>query len=985
MNPIDPVWDELGKIDYLLDQLARAVERGDIGLAVYDRLAPAYLAKRAVLVDRIEGRSTRAEAPMHAAPSAARPAPAPATQLPHVEVPPRAYARRVSAGAWMTYAGAFLVVVAAAIFTIYAWGSMPPIAKLAVLAAVTVGFYMGGEVVRTRLELPAVGVALIGVGSAMLLFDGWAVINGFGLSGVMPWAVLLLLCSLAYWATEVRIAGGWFGAVGAVSQIGWWWLLTDAVGLGAEWRLAGIAIVAAAWMLGGERVGPEGPLAVLGTILRRGAPIVAAFVTVLMLGAGPDAGGVWMFSGLAAAAVTALACGLVLERALPDLPGVSALAHLPVIATSLALVGRGGPAIPATLIALLLGYTAYAVWRGGAIYAVLAFLTAGVLVLAVRESFDVRSELAVGLFATLMATAAIGGRLLHGGAQARPAAAARSAGGLWEIAGLAGLLLSCFLTPISVRAQPLAGLPIDGWHVALAVWILALWACVAALRGRGAGWVLVAWSFYTVAAVAAWVAPGLHSAWYAMALLVLAFAWSHARGRAYAWLELDTTAMSVVCRALFLAIPLAGVLASAYLFRATAYPTVALLLTCALAWAGETVRWRTWWAAAPAGVSAVLGAAIWGRVAAGDAAAAVGAAVVAVALAAVAAVSVRPSRERGWCLFLSCAAAATASFASPTALGHADRLAVALALVAVAWALTAVASRLPAFAGVSAVFTSFAGCAWFSWAGYGPWVTVVALSALAGALLVPRALARTEEGVGALYARVLAVTSLVVAGEVVLLGLVGRAFGAAPGPGWYRLGESGLAAALAVAGVCLVVWSVLERVEAAGYPGCGLLVAGALVQADAMGVHQAEAYLVTIAVYCAGMGVLWARRGADRRVPVATDVVAFAVGVGAPFLLSLNVMDDAAAVEHGLWALGLAAVSTALGLVTRTRVYFLGGIAVLALEALWLSRSVWLALPTWVWIGLLGLALIAGGVTFARRELLQGATRRISEGLSDWR
>ena len=40
MSPIDPIWDQLGKIDYLLDQLARAVERGDAGLEVYERMAP---------------------------------------------------------------------------------------------------------------------------------------------------------------------------------------------------------------------------------------------------------------------------------------------------------------------------------------------------------------------------------------------------------------------------------------------------------------------------------------------------------------------------------------------------------------------------------------------------------------------------------------------------------------------------------------------------------------------------------------------------------------------------------------------------------------------------------------------------------------------------------------------------------------------------------------------------------------------------------
>ena len=62
MSPIDPVWDQLGKIDYLLDQLARAVERGDAGLEVYERMAPRYLERRAELAEILERRAARGEA-----------------------------------------------------------------------------------------------------------------------------------------------------------------------------------------------------------------------------------------------------------------------------------------------------------------------------------------------------------------------------------------------------------------------------------------------------------------------------------------------------------------------------------------------------------------------------------------------------------------------------------------------------------------------------------------------------------------------------------------------------------------------------------------------------------------------------------------------------------------------------------------------------------------------------------------------------------
>jgi len=154
---------------------------------------------------------------------------------------------------------------------------------------------------------------------------------------------------------------------------------------------------------------------------------------------------------------------------------------------------------------------------------------------------------------------------------------------------------------------------------------------------------------------------------------------------------------------------------------------------------------------------------------------------------------------------------------------------------------------------------------------------------------------------------------------------------------------------------------------------------------DLTGIVQEEAYLLGIASYAIAMGLLYTRMGAGRRMPSAADGVAFVAAIVGPFLLSLNVIDVTAALQHGLWTLGLSVIAIVAGLMTRTRIYFLGGILIASLEALWLSRSVLLALPTWVWIGLAGLALIGGGVTFARREVLDAASRRVSEGLIGWR
>ena len=53
----DPVWTELGNIDYLLDQFARAVERGEVSSEAYERFSPRYLERRIELVEIIERRA----------------------------------------------------------------------------------------------------------------------------------------------------------------------------------------------------------------------------------------------------------------------------------------------------------------------------------------------------------------------------------------------------------------------------------------------------------------------------------------------------------------------------------------------------------------------------------------------------------------------------------------------------------------------------------------------------------------------------------------------------------------------------------------------------------------------------------------------------------------------------------------------------------------------------------------------------------------
>ena len=1003
MSPIDPIWDQLGKIDYLLDQLARAVERGDAGLEVYERMAPRYLERRAELAGILERRAARGEAaPAIATITTTEPLPAerpaPALESRPVErtylQPPvvSASVPAISAGSWMTYAGAFLVVVAVAIFTIYAWGSMPALAKLAVLGAVTAGFYLGGEFVRTRMELPAAGVALIGVGSAMLLFDGWAVINGYGLQGMWPWAVLLLACSLAYWATELRIAGGWFGAIGAAAQVGWWWLLGQAMHVPGEWQAAGIAVVALLWAVGGGRVGVDGPLVALATVLRSGSVVLGALTVVAVAAAvvgkaRPD------LVLVAAALVTGVCATGIVELRVRSAGRWSVLAHIPVYLAAMVCWNAGpSSSVPAVLGLLAVFYGAFAWVRGGRGYALLSTVMAATGVMALAERMEWTSFVTVGLVGALFAVGAIAGHLLEASrtrAEAPALSPERDAAVAWRAAALVGLGLSTLLgTPIAGQGLPLAAIRVGSDHALLAVWMLALWATVAAVtRARTAGWFVFGWSFYALAAGVAWAFQGLHSAWYAVALLVLAIAWRQADPIAARVLRIAADAVRVACLGLFVAIPLGAIAASTVFFSTRAYPVAFVLALAALAWAGDWLRLRLGmaWALVPAAFFGVLAAFVAGWTAsdlAGGsmAAAAAGAALGLGSLAG-------PRRPDGWGTFLALGGAVTATVLSTWALGTPDHLAAALALITVAWGLSALAADIPELYAVAGLFGSFTLGAVLAWRDPRPWVALFSYPLLAAAFFAPEAMRTGLDGTRPRRtARALALTALAVAAQLVLMGLWARLVGdALPQLHAFEVGEVGLAVGLIAFGAIAVLRAGYDGREAETYAGYAFMLLGVFAFMDVAGIGQQELYLVAVAGYAAAMGVLYSRREVGRRFPGSADAVAFVAAVVAPFLMSIASWDPASALTHGLWALGLAVCAIVIGQLVRAKLHFVGGIIVAALEALWLSRSVLLALPSWVWIGLAGAALIGGGVTFARRQLLGEASRRVGDDMADWR
>jgi hypothetical protein len=990
MSPPDPILEELGKIDYLLDQLARSVERGEVEREVYDRMSPRFLERRADLVEVLRRRQVPiAPAPV---PDGARTPAAPAEREPVARyVPPRSAAprREVSAGTWMTVAGGFLVIVAVAIFTIYAWASMPALAKVAVLFAVTVMFYVGGDAVRTRMELPAAGIALTAVGSAMLLFDGWAVITSFGLAGAFPWAVLLLLCSLIYWATEARIAGGWFGAVGAVAQVGWWWLLGSALHLPLTGQIAGIAVVALIWAFASCRVDVDGPLGALGTVLRGGSLLLAALMPAAMLARTVLDRGTEGLGLVAAALVVAVASTSVIELNAPDLRRYTAALHLPVLVALLANGDAGLAAGIGASFALL--YGSYAVFRGATGYAALSLAAAGLTVLALGQRLSWASTTTVGAGAGLFAAAAVGGYLLWRRRAAGTASPgdtpATQAGLAWHALGMIGLAVVTFIgVPVAAGGIPLSSAAVTGTHALLAAWALALWALtVAVTRRQPAGWLLFAWSFYALAAGVAWAYPGMRSAWYAAALVLLAVAWRQAEPLADRVLVVERATLTAVSRVLLLAVPVGGVLASAYFFTLRDAPVAVLLAVAAVAWASDALRSSDGWALAPAAAFGVAAAFVGGWHAAGLPAAAIWAAAAGAAFALAGAFGRGRPGVRG--AYLAFGGILPATLALAWGFTDVGLLAGALALVTVGWALCALASDLPVLFGVAGVFSSLTLLATLWWRDPAPLVSYASYTALAVVLFAPVVFSLGVPG-GFLRrsGRSLAAAALATMGEFALLGLIQMSIGEPDiGTRALQIGQPALAWGLLASGAIAVLWSAIEDFEPGGYLGYGSVLLAVLTFMNYARVTQTEFYLLPVAAYAIGIGVLYARKGVGRRVPAASDGVAFTAAVIAPFLLSLGTYEPTVALGHGLWTLFLAIASIMGGLLSRTKLYFLGGITIASLEALYLSRSVLMALPTWVWIGLGGFFLIFGGVRFARRELTGSGSHRESGGFVGWR
>lgn len=992
-------WDELRKIDYFLEHLARAVERGEVHVASYELLAPRYLERRAelaaVIERRTEGlaeavpavaavpaRTATGPAPA-AAPSAPRPTIEAARATP-VAVAPRREPQPVPWTTVLTFTGAFLVIVAAAIFAVATWDLFGVEFKLVFLGTLTAGFYAAGHLVRTRLGLAAGGVALMAVGSAMLLFDGWIAIDGYGLVGMWPWVVWLAVCSAVYWFSEVAIGGSFFGIIGASAQVAWVWLLGEGLAWPAPQRLAGMALVAVLWALAARNARGATPFASLALVLRWAAP-------VLVLGSGiglmldlPTGPATWTY--IASALVVGSAATMIFE--LTEMPsGIAAILHIPVFLGVISMVEMTGTEWGhLVLLALMVvGYLLHELRYGGWGHGIIALAAelAATLVLADLLEFD--PDMTVALVAVVAVSWLAASRLLErapaGGAWSRGAEEMRS---LAETGGWLALGASTLAVPSASGSVPLSAVVIHARDAALPGAMLGLWAAAGLVRRREpVGLALIVVSLYTTAGLLAWSMPELHSALYASALTTVLVLWFLARNAARRVWSLPPEACLLAVRVLSLLVLVGGLAAQAYFFDIVAWQSSVLIALTALVWLLDALLAED----PPIGLGLaaallVLAASFAGEWAtdATDPVMWLGPATAAL----LAIVSVPLRRRPGWATWWNGGAGLAAVLvilASPGAPSQA--VPWALAMTGLVWLIMAVVSDNPLLIPAAGLFgfgTLFAAADHFV---LGPWPTLVMAAlvayALLSALFLPdvRLARRWTDAAAAAGLTGMVLTCLAMAdgGLAAELGF---------SLSWAGGGGHTFAASVGLLGVFVMVAGIARDLDAAPYLGGALVLLAYFIEIRTLDVGTAEWFSTPLALYIiwAGMRV---RRGTPGRGTPVPDVLAAAVGLGVPALLSALPLYQDQPWVHLIWAVALSIVAILIGVAFRVRGYFFGGVAALVFTAV--VRS-WFFLVSFWWLvlGVIGVTMLVVALTWERQQMLVAtAGKRLREAMVDWR
>lgn len=993
---------ELSRIDFLLDELARAVERGEVHRASYDLMAPRYLDRRADLVASITG-----------VPRAVATAPGSRGQgVPSVKsAGPQAFDEYFAAGGqaqrpvhatmssrpvdWTTvllFLGAFLVIVAAAIFSVAVWRDLGTGAKLAFLGALTAGFYGAGWWARVKLRLPVGAVALTAVASAMLLFDGWIVIDGYRLEGPAPWAAVLLVCSAVYWYTETRLSSRFFGVVGAAAQVAWWWLLGAGLGLPATVRIAGIALVAVAWQLAAERGRGRPAVGSLATVLEWAAPVVAAGASLAILGDLGFVGGSSV-SAVIASALTAVSAAIVMRRTrlLPEsVRGIGgALAQLPLLASAWVATGDAGGAWWVlgvfVIVAIACDLLAFAGW--GVAFLMVGLLAEASVVLELCRLLDADAPTAVVALAGLGALWALGATLiLRLAGDALPPERSRTLVFALEIAAWVLLGMASLALPFAGWMLPVPGSPLVRGDVLGYVGVLAAWWAATIARPRGAAaYAGVLWAFVTASALVGWLAPDSTLPGWASWLAALGGVWLASAGETRRYGDLWPYVARWSARALIAALFGLGLLSGLVPMPVSSAGVL-----------GLDPRWD--------------------------------AAVLAVVVAAVLGADALRSRCRPSALVAGIAVPVAAWRAAEAASGlapHAPALIVSLAGLACAFASVLLARRSPAHrmlaawfaAGAAATATVLvagevprlglaAALAWLilaaTWAASAA-VTAQWVAIVAGVALVPAAwsaLGAAPEPFAAIGLLGLVGFALTAAGRFAPFGPrgrladAGRALAVAGVIAHASLVLDGaldshaLAVALLVLASNLAVTSALHRFEPGFYLAGLPLVAASWVEAGLLTDPPAILYSTPLALYLVATGhihVAYGRvTGRPRPYPEALDVFAVLVGLGYPLLAALGATGDRALGE-ALAVVVVALLAIGAGIALKVRWYFFGGVFALAAIAFYRSFSA-IAEYWWLVLGIIGVALLAIALTWERQRMVVADTReKLRRSFEGWR
>jgi hypothetical protein len=871
--------------------------------------------------------------------------------------------------------GALLVIVAAAVFAIAAWQLVSPVLRFLFLGALTFGFYVAGERVRSKLDLSTGGVALTVVGSAMLLFDGWILIDGYQLTGPLPFAGWFLLCSVVYWLTELRLRSRFFGITGAAAQIAWWWLLGEGLGWAVEPRLAAISVVLAIWAIVARGVDEDSPFASLAGMLRLAAPIGAVAI-------------VWAFmaqfgGGDATAFVSATLVGIsvsVIVDAL-DLPGVSgAFGYLPLMLLA-------GGHVPSEWWQVVLfgglGVTHIGIElrRGRGAYGVLGLLWTAIALFALGGALDLSDRMLVALFialALVWSGIAFSMRRMKIAEEYR-AERVRVMALTFEFGGWTLLAGASIATLFVTRAFPVVGLAATLSDAVLVLFAAAaiLGASVLHRRPAVVGAMIV--SLYGLWILLDVAAPALRAPLRAIWLIVATGAWYLAANVLERVTGAERALTRMAARLSVALLFMTAVLLDAWYVGLPTWQSAALLGALAMWFLADGLLDRTAVYFGVAGAAAVAAIAMWGGWHAdGGFAAMVGS----LAALGIAAVGLLVRRVRGLAVWAPWAAVAVAVVVAPVAWSDAGALAFGLAACAAAASVAAFSSGWIEGVLIAGVLAASAMLAALANANVTAWSTTGAMIALAAVMLLPSFVLDTDEK--SVVGRT--VRALCAAGAISIVMLVAVGIGARDlwydVPAWMALDRNALAVSVATLGAYVLGASVAHDLENGLFVGVFFLLSAYWLKLGDLDRPPIEYFTVPASVYVAWCGYRWARLHPSRPFPVLCDVGAAALLL-MPSAYALNAIGISAALawQHTLWGIGLAIAGIALGVVLRVRVYFLGSVFALIYIA-FVRTWTYLVEYWWVVLGVVGIGMI---IVALARELRRQMVTGVRDVLEGWR